>query len=105
MPRQNRLLIVLSVPLIAVLSASNTFADWTPKRCKATCGIFQSEFYGYYPTCWHKFPPGLPKCPPEEQVEETLPAPKAAPAAATLPTPKPEAKQEPKTLPVAPPNK
>jgi hypothetical protein len=33
-------------------------------RCKGSCAIFESPFFGYYPTCWRRFPPGQPPCPP-----------------------------------------
>ena len=64
--------------------------------------VYYSEFYGYYRTCWRRWPGGQPPCPPSAppaEVVSEVPQPETSkPSAATpepnlpelLPTPKPE---------------
>jgi hypothetical protein len=84
---------------IACFFSSDAQADKPPRRCSANGAVFESEFFGYYPTCWRRFPPQPECCPaPETQPKpEALPAPKPA---AKAPAPlKDEAKPEVKELP------
>jgi hypothetical protein len=55
--------ITITVAATAQASASGPTLHLS-HRCKGSCAIFESPFFGYYPTCWRRFPPGQPLCPP-----------------------------------------
>jgi hypothetical protein len=81
--------------ILACVLTSNAWAGKTPHRCNATGAVFQSEFFGYYPTCWRQFPP-QPECCAAATAKapiESLPQPQPAPKAAA---PKDDAKPAPK---------
>src|SRR6516164_2178963 len=99
---------------IAFFFSSDAQAGYRPKkpcRCNDNGSVFESEFFGYYPTCWRKFPPQPECCPAPEvtpvkpkPVAEALPEPKPAKAPAPLqdetkPLPKEEVKPTPKPAP------
>jgi len=37
---------------------------FTYHYCNPSCEVFESPFFGYYPTCWRAWPAGQPICPP-----------------------------------------
>jgi hypothetical protein len=57
-------------------------------NCMPSCSVFQSDFFGYYRTCWRPWPGGQPECP-----VYVPPLPEAAAKGAAtlepLPTPMP----------------
>ena len=72
-------------------------------HCKGSCAIFESPFFGYYPSCWRRFPPGQPPCPPaaawgaellpaQPLVEPEKPAPPQNKKEEVLPKPMPDDK-------------
>ena len=65
-------------------------------KCKPSCDVFYSGFYGYYPTCWRPWPGGQPDCPayimapvPQMSEKETAPPP-TLPRPMQLPSPQPQ---------------
>jgi hypothetical protein len=69
-------------------------------HCSPSRDVFQSPFFGYYPTCWRRWPGGQPVCPPNEPPStepSRMPRADEAPAEGgksppeeQLPAPKPE---------------
>jgi hypothetical protein len=73
--------------LAAMLAVGSAALAQGHDCCKLSPAALQSEFFGYYPTCWRQFPPGRPVCPnaplpakpprkPKPEGLELLPMPK-----------------------------
>jgi hypothetical protein len=71
--------------------------------CQPSYEVFNSPFFGYYPTCWRAWPGGQPVCPPAVLLS---PVPLAAPPrdADKAPPVKKDGKEEklPSPMPVKP---
>jgi hypothetical protein len=55
-----------AVALLSLLAVSPAALPGVVKKHYRTqaCCPAESEFFGYYPTCWRLWPPGGPVCPP-----------------------------------------
>jgi hypothetical protein len=77
--------------LIALVTASPLPFAMGRDCCRPSPQVFQSEFFGYYRTCWRPWQGGQPTCPNAPPP----PRPRSAPKKGTeglelLPMPKPE---------------
>jgi len=86
-------LILAAVLLAGTATTSRADYGYWGCRCKPSCDVFYSQFYGYYPTCWRPWPGGQPECPayilaPVSQMteKETAPPP-SLPRPMQLPSP------------------
>jgi hypothetical protein len=98
------LTLVLGLTACPKASASDPRKVWGNLREPCThCGstlskdVYYSDFYGYYRTCWRRWPGGQPPCPlTAPPAEATAELPATTPATTDqnlpelLPTPKPE---------------
>jgi hypothetical protein len=83
-----------SCALILALVPAGVAAPYKSCKCKATGAILQSEFLGYYPTCWRTWPGGERVCPspsPAKTDEGPIPLADAPPTAGKTAAPKGEA--------------
>jgi hypothetical protein len=96
--RTSIVLFVLALTTVFAAPRVGWAAVKLAKRLNPTCDIYRSEFFGYYPTCWRRFPP-QPPCPAAcSAALENLPEPKPEGKPETKPE-APPAKPEPKKLP------
>ena len=89
---RSRIGILFLVACICALSLGvPAFAGRCPSPCTPSTAVYHSEFYGYYRTCWRRWPGGQPPCPvaaapvqaeekaprlgPNQGIIEMLPAP------------------------------
>ena len=64
-------------------------------NCEPSIAVYHSPFFGYYRTCWRRWPGGQPPCPcypTGEGVELALPGAKER-AIEQLPLPRPESEE------------
>jgi hypothetical protein len=64
------ILVIGSCALILTFSTMVTAGPYKSCRCNPSCEVFNSPFFGYYPTCWRPWPGGQPECPKFVQAEE-----------------------------------
>lgn len=66
------LAVVLGLPALAQAQSASLFPNREIRRERVPCcqedpvyGIYRRQYYGYFPTCWRRFPPGW-GCPSPE---------------------------------------